>query len=359
MRPPDPVRFHAAPACSLSRKATPDARHRFGKPEADIRKTTDALGHGRTDDGVMEATGILHPQGLQPRRAASKRVLVLVNGATTRTVDTPELNAVIKILREAGDVHVETTETLDAFRAAWNASAADRVVLVGGDGTVHAAANVVGAQRELALIPNGSANNVARSLGIPLDLRAAAELAAHGRAYPLDLIEARTENRSYLVVEAVSVGFLAQARSRYHASSSGHVLAATLAGVEALAKFHPFAVHVAGPSADKSITLSQLFVANLPLYAFGLQVAPYADPSDGLLDFVGFDGRGRRDVLNMLAALRRGRHVGREGVHLWRAKRTRLLTNGSTPIVADSTNLGFGPVVLRAAPAALRLVRPR
>ena len=174
----------------------------------------------------MEATGILHPEGLQRRRVVTRRVLVLVNDGTTKAVDPVELSAVVRILREAGGrVDLVRTGTVDAFIEAWKASAADRVVLVGGDGTVHAAANVVGAQRELALIPTGSANNVARSLGIPLDPRAAAELAAHGRAYPLDLIEARTEDGSYLVVEAVSVGFLAQARSRYHASSSGHVLA--------------------------------------------------------------------------------------------------------------------------------------
>jgi Diacylglycerol kinase catalytic domain len=48
-----------------------------------------------------------------------------------------------------------------------------RVVLAGGDGTLHAAANVAPPGSEMALIPAGRANNVARSLGIPLEPDAA------------------------------------------------------------------------------------------------------------------------------------------------------------------------------------------
>jgi hypothetical protein len=45
-------------------------------------------------------------------------------------------------------------------------------------------------------------------------------------------------------------------------------------------------------------------------------------------------------------------------VHTWCAPVATIDTGGCSPIVADSTDLGPGPVLLRAAPAALRLVRP-
>ena len=285
--------------------------------------------------------------------------IVVVNGAVTHALSRSRLLDAIAVLRAAwGRLDMVETHDVAEFAAVWASSGTRRVVVVGGDGTVHAAANLPGPPRELALIPCGSANNIARSLRIPLDPRAAAELAACGRAHPLDLIEARSANGAYRVVESLSVGFLAQARSRYHASNSGHLTAGALAGARALERFHPLAVHVHRPGGEEDIVLSQLFVANLPLFEFGLQVAPHADASDGQLDFVGFEGHSRRDVLAMIHQLREGSHVGRKGVHLWRAEAAHLRPHQTSPVIADSTNLGTGPVELRAIRGALHLVRP-
>jgi diacylglycerol kinase (ATP) len=145
---------------------------------------------------------------------------------------------------------------------------------------------------------------------------------------------------------------------RYHGSNSADVLAGLRAGAAALARFHPFAARVGGPRGTEALHLSQLFVANLPLYEFGLNVAPHADPTDGTLDLVGIDAPTRRAVLRMIVDLRRGTHLRRPNVHAWRAERALIATNGCSPIVADSTNLGSGPVELRTATGALLLVRP-
>jgi diacylglycerol kinase family enzyme len=179
-----------------------------------------------------------------------------------------------------------------------------------------------------------------------------------GAVRPIDLIEARTRDRCYLVVESVSVGFLAQARTRYHGRNSADLLAGVRAGLHALAAFHPLAAQVRGEDAGEEVSLAQAFVANLPLYEFGLHVAPQADPTDAALDLIGIEAGGRAAVVRMLLDLRRGVLLARPGLHLWRAQRIVLTTNGCSPIVADSTSLGFGPVELRAAPLALRLVRP-
>jgi diacylglycerol kinase family enzyme len=172
------------------------------------------------------------------------------------------------------------------------------------------------------------------------------------------LIEARAAGRRRLVVEGVSVGFLAHARVCYHGRNSADLLAGVCAGAAALARFHPLAARVTGPDGGQTLHLSQLFVANLPLYEFGLRVAPHANPVDATLDIVAIDAPSRRAVLGMLVDLRRGTHLGRPNVRTWRTPATTIDTHGCSPIVADSTDLGPGPVFLRAAPAALRLVRP-
>jgi diacylglycerol kinase family enzyme len=277
--------------------------------------------------------------------------------AVARRIRREEL---VRMLRGAGAaVDVRLTKTIEELAEVWRQDDGRRLVLVGGDGTIHTAANLGPPQREVALIPAGKANNIARSLGIPLETDAAARLAAQGGPHPIDLIEARSENRRRFVVESVSVGFLAQARVRYHGRNSADLLAGARAGAAALARFHPLAAKVRGPNRTDELRLAQLFVANLPLYEFGLRIAPQARPSDSCMDLVGIEAPSRRAVLRMVRDLRRGTHTRRSDVHAWQATEVDIDTHGLSPIVADSYDLGFGPVKFRVAPAALRLVRPR
>jgi diacylglycerol kinase (ATP) len=102
--------------------------------------------------------------------------------------------------------------------------------------------------------------------------------------------------------------------------------------------------------------LAQLFVVNMPLFGPGLRVAPFADPSDGELEIVAIEGAGRRSLLPMIARLRHGTHLGREGVRSFRAANVRISTRGASPVIADTTNLGTGSVELTVAPHALELV---
>ncbi len=235
-----------------------------------------------------------------------------------------------------------------------------RVVLVGGDGTVHAAAPACAAGGpELALIPAGRANNLAHALGVPLELDAAVRLAVLGDARAVDLIAVDGAAGRTIAVEGVSVGFLAQARARYHASNSAHPMAALLAGIEALAAFHPLDVRLSVRGDERILHVAQLFVANLPLYLDGLPVAPGADPRDGLLDLVALAAPGRRAIPAMLWHLRRGTHLGRPDVHTRRVAELRLSTGGASPVIADSEDVGPGPVGIRVLPGAMRLVTGR
>ena len=198
-----------------------------------------------------------------------------------------------RLLRAAGaGVEVLVTESLEELRAGWPLHGERRVALLGGDGSLHAAANLGGTRPELALLPLGGANNVAASLGVPSDLRAAADLAANGVARPIDLIAARADSASYLAVEGVSVGFLAQARGHYNGRNSTDARAALVAALRAAAAFRPFCAQIEVDCGEGLQRVSQLFVANMPRYGPALEVAPDADFADGLLDVVTIENAG-------------------------------------------------------------------
>jgi diacylglycerol kinase (ATP) len=286
-------------------------------------------------------------------RSLSIHLLLVANGNASGLSRRPTLvQDSARLLRSAG-ARVETriTASLEELDHAL-ATAERRVVLLGGDGSLHAAANSR-FKTELALIPAGGANNVARSLGIPADFAAAARLAVEGRARPIDAIAVETSTQPYLAVEGISAGFHALARSRYTATNSADVREGIRAGLGAIARFEPFTIALALDGDCGLVRIGQLFVANMPLFGPGLRVAP-ADPRDGLLDVVTIDA-GRRALFGLAPRLRRGTHIGRPGVTHTRARTIRIATRGRSPVIADTTNVG-DTVELSIAPHALDIV---
>ena len=128
-------------------------------------------------------------------------LLVVVDAHASGVADPKQtgrdLVAVFEALGGCATSVVTSTERelWDCMRAA--AGSGYRVALVGGDGSLHAAVNApLASLPELAIIPAGRANNVARALGIPSDRLGAVRTAAFGPARPLDALLVRTPERS-------------------------------------------------------------------------------------------------------------------------------------------------------------------
>jgi diacylglycerol kinase (ATP) len=290
-------------------------------------------------------------------RSLAPHVLLVANANASGIVRRPELvGGAAGLLRTAGaQVEARLTETPDELGSLL-AATDRRVVLLGGDGSVHAAANVAAPTPELALMPAGGANNVARSLGVPSDLAAAARLAVEGFAGPLDLIAARTANGRYLGVEGVSIGFHAIARAGYRGGNSADTAAGLKTGLATLARFRPITVAIEARGTFRLLRVAQLFVVNTPLFGPGLHVAPDADPADGLLELVTLEADSRASLLALIPHLRRGTHLGRPGVRRVQADRLRIATGGNSPVIVDTTDVGSGTVELRVQPGSLAVV---
>jgi diacylglycerol kinase family enzyme len=295
-----------------------------------------------------------------PRTASSAaRLLVVVNSRASGVGD-PERTAaeLVALLQELGreaDGAVTHTEAglHEALRA--GAAAGRRLVLVGGDGSLHAAANApLDELPDLALIPAGRANNIARALGIPTDRAGAVAVAAHGAARALDALLVRTPERSLYAVEAVSAGFHAAARSTYTGENSSDLRQGVRALAAAVRGYAPYRLRALVDGQElASGTAAQLFVANLPYFGFGFRVDPHADGGDGRLAAILIQARGRAALLGLLGATYRGRHLGRRGVR--RIAGLRVELTEPLPLVADATPLGVTTATVTVEPARLRV----
>jgi diacylglycerol kinase family enzyme len=301
------------------------------------------------------------PQRVVARRpgvvAVERRDVLLVANARASGIDAAEVERATAALLAAGArVQPHRTGSLDELAAVVAGADGRRVVLAGGDGTVHALANLdLPRLPGVGLLPAGRANNIARALRIPTDWRAAARLAVHGRPVALDALRVTTPDRELFAVEGVSAGFHAAARHRYTGENSADLAAGVRALAEELWDFGERRIELWTDGAARYTgRAAQVFLANLPFFGFGFQVDPHADPSDGRLEAIVLAASTRREVVRLLAAAREGRHLGRPGVS-WSAS-ARADLRRPLPLVADAVPLGVTTATVEVVPGHLRIV---
>ena len=318
-------------------------------------------GRGEIDQLLVEVEQGGHRED-RPESTSRRRLLLVVNGRASG-VDDPErtgdeLRAGLEERGADADAVVTTSEE-ELWQVLRFAAEHDiRVVLVGGDGTPHAAANApLRRLPELALVPAGRANNIARALGIPTTRDKALAVAAQMPARPIDALRVATPDRFVYALEAVSAGFQAEARAAYQADNSSDLRQGLRALVRALRRFRPYSAALRfDDGVASSDTVAQVFLSNLPYFGFGFEVAPGADPADGRFDAITLEARGRRRLLRLLLAARRGRHLAKRGVR--RVSTARVQLTRPLPLVADAVPLGTTTATVSVEPARLRVAAP-
>ncbi len=298
------------------------------------------------------------PACAHDRSTGARAFLVLVNGKASGGSAVRTRLVTASLAGHGLPVETVVTHTEEELGSALAAADGRRVVLVGGDGSLHAAANApLRKLPELALVPAGRANNIARALGIPPDPARAAEVAACAPARPIDALRVKTPDRSLFALEALSAGFQAEARAHYAADNSSDLRQGAHALANALWQYAPYEVELRlddGPVIGGEA--AQLFLSNLPFFGFGFEVDPGADPADGRFEAILIEARSRRALVARLAAAHGGRHIGRRGVQRVAARRAELI--GPLPLVADSVPLGTTTAAVSIERGRVRIALP-
>src|SRR5688572_16920659 len=284
------------------------------------------------------------------------RAVVAVNARASGLRD-PEtvLAAILAATDDAGvDVDGFITESEDDLRDAIDAADGGRLVLVGGDGSVHFAVNAAPGPVEIGLVPMGSANNIARSLGLPRDVPRAARVAVTAPARPVDVLRVETPDRSLLGVEGVSAGLQAAARMRYESLDSGHLLEGVSAFAGALAAYEPWPLEL---QLDGALAYeggaAGVFLSNFPLFAYGFKIDPLADVADGRLAAVVLEADSRHRVARLVLSAYRGTLRGQRNVTVVTAHEAVLTT--PVPMVCDSEVLGTTTASVRVEQGLLKI----
>lgn len=164
----------------------------------------------------------------------------------------------------------------------------ETVVSVGGDGTMcEVIAGMVRVGRgTLGILPLGTGNDAAGTLGIPVELDAATDILVAGETRSVDLI--RIGDR--VALNAIGIGLLGDINTRAVRLKRVRGIAAYLAAALAsLCTFRSPKVRLSSAEIDLEEEMTVLAVHGGPTTGGGFKLAPGADPTDGLMDicFVG------------------------------------------------------------------------
>jgi len=197
----------------------------------------------------------------------------------------------------------------------------ERLLVAGGDGTVHhVAQGLAGSACTLGLIPLGSGNDLAGTLGLPRRLDEAVRRAATGPVRRIDLLRAGGR----VAVGYVGLGFDAEVARRAAAppgTRPGLVRGPLIypwAVLSTLAGFEPPRLRVTWEGGAFDGAAMFAVCANLPRFGGGMRIAPAARIDDGLLDLVVVRAVPRRTLLAVFPKVYRGRHVGHPAVTIAR-----------------------------------------
>jgi len=228
----------------------------------------------------------------------------------------------------------------------------DRLIVVGGDGMVHAAAQYVAARHPttvLGVIGLGTGNDFAAAVGLDTDLDVALEQAFSEPA-PVDALAVGDD----WVTTVVTFGFAAQVNERAERMAfprgSSRYTVATLLETPRVSGV-PVEMTLDGVRSRHDVMMAA--VANTALFGGGMRIAPDASHSDGRLDVVLIDEVSRVTLLRVLPRAFSGGHVAHPAVSVSRGSIVEFASPHQRRVRADGEALGMLPIRVESVPGAL------
>ena len=291
-------------------------------------------------------------------------ILVLLNphaGGGRALRFEPEIRA--RIRTDHPGVRFVVTESIQAAHALIGDTKPDaRIVVIGGDGTVNRMLPaLLGCARELAIVPLGSGNDIARALGLhkltwqqalahaliaPVSRMDVGQVAFHDRTVPF-LACCTSGFDSAVALRALNGPRWLRGLPRY--------LLATLRQLAAFRMWN-LTVHSDGKPLRAGVALFASAL-NTPTFGSGIPVTPQASINDGLLDLIVAGRFTRISTLIMLPKLLVGRHLPDPRIHTLTFREMQIDAQPAVPLAVDGEYIGEAASLrVRVLPAALRVV---
>jgi diacylglycerol kinase (ATP) len=277
-----------------------------------------------------------------------------------------DLDVLLKKLRRLrpGELHL-TRKPGDAETFARKAIRAgcDYVIAAGGDGTLNEVVNGIASPRRereicVGVVPLGTGNDFARSLGLPATLEENIDILRSRQTAPVDLVRVRSDLTRYFVnVSTGGFSGLVNEKLTPKIKRAWGPLAYVRSAAAALPDLHAYRTTIVLDGIERlSIDLYNVIIANGRFVAAGLPIAPNADPSDGLLDLVLIPKLPKPEMALLATEMVLGKHLSSNALIFRRAKKISVRSRPGMWFNVDGEAVGNEPAVFQVVRRALNFV---
>ncbi len=236
---------------------------------------------------------------------------------------------------------------------------AELVIAAGGDGTIHAVARgLIGTQSTLGIIPTGTMNNLAYSLGIPDTISAACTAIVTGETRLIDV--GKINEQVFLEVAGVGLdAALFPAGEEIKSPGLLSTIRGVVSGLITLLNFKPARLRITfDERLRRPYEAIEVTICNAPFHGLRLEVVPNVLMDDGLLDVVIYRNFSKLEYIRHAISISQGRRVYQPKIIHRRVTSLRINSDQPLETHADGVVPGSTPAVVRVVPGALRVRVP-
>lgn len=287
-----------------------------------------------------------------------RRALFLVNQQSRRGQQSlPQATRQLRqlgfeLLEESTESPEQLPEVICRYR-----DKVELVIVGGGDGTLNAAAaGLVETQLPLGILPLGTANDLARTLGIPPSVPQACDIIARGRKLPIDL--GYVNNKYFFNVASFGISTKITEQLTQDAKKRWGIFAYAATALRVLWQTRPFQAEIRLNGESIKVKTVQISVGNGLFYGGGLAIAHDATINDQKLDLYSLEIDHWWQIIPILPAMAQGRQATWPRVMTRQAKDLEVFTRHPHLINTDGEITTQTPAHFRVLPKALTVLVP-
>lgn len=271
----------------------------------------------------------------------NKKLLLVINPVSGTIDDKGETVALIKEKLEGQQIQLKVWETTGEedqakIRRLIQEEQFEAILIGGGDGTIKMVVEaVLDADHAVGIIPLGSANGLATSLGIP-SMEDAIEAILNRKEIKMDAIKINGE----LSLHLSDFGFNASLIKKFEDGGERGMLSYFKSSVAQLFDVQPYRFELTMDGKVEQIEAKMLVIANGNKYGTGALINPVGRMNDGLFEIIALDPVGIEDLVLISIALFRGNLNEMATVRTWQGSKAEIRNLDGADFQIDGELLG-------------------